>query len=110
MSIKKNFLKTRVGGINETTVRELLLFAENDGELYRQSLAHLHASMGKFYTKGEFDLHKSVISHRSFMDRAAKKYGEDGIFSSAEKWAAAYEMAEQNLEEMKLGHFIEMRN
>lgn len=107
---KQEFLKTRVGGINEITVRELVLFATNDGDLYREALQDIHANMGKFYKKGGFDLLKSVASYRWFMDRAAKKYGEDGVFSSAEKWAAAYEIAESNFEEMKIGNFTESRN
>lgn len=104
---KQEFLRTRIGGINDITVRELVLAAGNDGDLYREQLQYIVKNMGNFYKKGTFDLHKSVIIYRYFMDSVAKKYGENGIFSSAEKWAAAYEMAEDNLEEMKVGNFTE---
>ncbi len=107
---KQEFLKTRVGEISEISVRELVLFAENDGDLYRQSLRYINYNMGQFYKKGRFDLQEAVKGYKPFIDMAAKKYGEESIFNSAEKWAAAYEMAENNLEEMKLGNFTESRN
>jgi len=107
---KQEFLKSRVGSISEISVRELVLFAENDGELYSQIRRYIDFNMGKFYRLGRFNLQHSVRGYKAFIDTAAKKYGDDGIFSSAERWAAAYEMAESNLEEMKLGNFTESRN
>lgn len=111
---KQEFLKSRVGGISDISVRELVLFAKNDSELYQQTLKYINSNMGKSYKDGRYDLHKAVVAYRSFMDRAAKAYagessayGQDGVFTSAEKWAAAYEMAEDNLAEMKLGNFTE---
>lgn len=107
---KQEFLKSRVGSVNDVTVRELVLFATNDRDLYRQSRRYINYIMGEFYKKGEFDIQESVKVYKTFIDMAAKKYGEAGIFNSAERWAAAYEIAESNLEEMRCGNFTESRN
>ena len=110
---KQEFLKSRVGGINDITVTDLVLFAVNDGDLYRQTKRYIDYNMGKYFKAGEFDIHKSAIIYKSFMDIAAKKYCRefgDMIFTSAEKWAAAYQMAENNLIEMEAGNFTESRS
>ena len=111
--LKETFLQSRRGHISSVSVRELYLFATNDGDLYRQGLQSININMGNKYKKGVFDLHESARSYKHFVDHAAKKYvvencTESGtIFNSAERWACAYEIAEANLDEMELGNFTE---
>lgn len=107
------FLRKTRGTIDPDYVLELVSFAENDGELYRQSLRYINYNMGQFYKKGTFTLMQSAKGYKSFMDTAAMKYCRkfgDGVkFSSAERWSAAFEMAENNLVEMECGNFTESR-
>ena len=111
MSLEKiAFLRTRVGAICPDSVNELIIFAENDGDLYRQSLKYINYNMGQFYKKGTFTLMESAKAYKPFIDTAAKKFGRGWVFSSAERWSAAFEMAENNLIEMDAGNFTESRN
>lgn len=124
---KQQFLSKRVGVINPQHVRELTLYASHCGELYKEGLQNIHISQGKFYKKGEFDIMQAVKSYKWFVDVAAKKYQkqyddiESGLdtkprfimmycgdgFSSAERWAVAFELAESQLAEMEIGNFTE---
>ncbi len=110
---KMAFLRKRVGSIDPDMVLELVSFAENDGDLYRQSLRYINYSMGRFYKKGTFTLMQSAKGYKPFIDTAAMTYcryfGDSVVFSSADRWAAAFEIAENNLVEMECGNFTESR-
>ncbi len=106
------FLRKTVGSIDPDMVLELVSFAENDGDLYRQSLRYINYNMGRFYKKGTFTLMKSAKGYKPFIDTAAMKYCRefgDVVFSSADRWAAAFEIAENNLVEMEADNFTESR-
>ena len=83
---------------NDTETRELVLYATNDGDLYRQRVLPIVANLARKVKKGTFDATLSVKLWRYLADDAAKKYRSDfrmsGGFDPATREAAAREFAE----------------
>mgnify|MGYP001222125287 CR=1 FL=1 len=103
-------------GVDEDALRELELYAENDGDLYRQSYMPIAKNLSKKFKKGVYneDLAKKVWKYHA--DRAAQKYGKefgegtkDGLrmFSPDTRRALAAELEESWRSEMELGNFME---
>ena len=85
--------------------RELFLFGQNDGDLYRSRTNPIIDNLAKKYAKGIFDQEKSLILWKYWADDAAKRYAKDygGSFDvptrkMAAKMAADY-YAEHIVEE-----------
>lgn len=88
-----------IGMVDKHAVRDLILFADNDGDLYRQSYTPIVANLKKKMAKGKFDAAKSVTLWKYHADRAAQKYtkefggrgphGSYGTFSPDDRRAAA---------------------
>ena len=99
---------------DEDTVRELVLYADNDGQLYTQSTAPIQKNLSKKFTKGTYDHELAAKLWKYHADRAAKKYGkehgnDDGfaMFSPADRRAAAQEFADNWLAELEAGNVHE---
>jgi hypothetical protein len=103
--------------VNDDEVRELTLYADNDGDLYRQSAVPIMRNLTRKYRKGVYDPELAVKLWKYHADRAAKKYGkehgnDDGfkIFSPAVRMAAAREFAENWTAELEAGNAMESVN
>ena len=99
---------------DEDTVRELVLYADNDEQLYTQSTAPIQKNLSKKFTKGTYDHELAAKLWKYHADRAAKKYGkehgnDDGfaMFSPADRRAAAQEFADNWLAELEAGNVHE---
>lgn len=80
---------------NPRHVEELVLYAENDGDLYRQRRQAIEKNLQSKFDKGTYVADKAVKLWRYFTDEAAKKYAKEygGSFSAADRQAAALEFA-----------------
>lgn len=87
---------------NPHHVRELVLYAENDGDLYRQRRQPIEKNLQRKFDKGTYVADKAVKLWRYFADDAAKKYVKEwgGVFSVADRNAVALEFALQHHAEM----------
>ena len=59
---------------NEIAVRELQLFIENDGRLYRQRTQPIIENLAKKKVKGTYDADKAITLWKYLSDDGAKKY------------------------------------
>lgn len=106
------------GDANEDAARELVLYIENDGDLYRQSFLPIVYNLQKKIKKGTFDLEKSLTLWGFLADAGAKKYTKD-LGSPGDKWndlfnkstrrLVAKELAESFMAEIEAGNFWEER-
>ena len=93
---------------DEIAVRELVLYAENDGELYAQSYEPISKNLAKKYEKGSYDPELAIKGWMYFVDAAAKKYAQDfggvwhQMFPKTERLMAAQEIAESWLAEYEI--------
>ena len=80
---------------NPRHVEELVLYAGNDGDLYRQRRQPIEKNLQSKFDKGDYVADKAVNLWRYFTDEAAKKYAKEygGSFSVADRQAAALELA-----------------
>lgn len=93
--------------------RELILFTENDGELYRQIRSVLEVNLLSKIHKGAYHHDLGIKSYKALVEAGAKKYARE--FAKASDWnllfrtrvreAAQYEMARQFVEEARVGGF-----
>lgn len=82
-----------IGGkttVNESAnSKELALYIQNDGAMYRQMITPTITNHAKKVAKGVYDPEKALISWRSIADEGAKKYvkefGMEGGFSVADR-------------------------
>lgn len=89
------------GTPDEHLVRELVLYAQNDGDLYRQRVQPIMANLRKKMEKGTYDPEKAIKVWQYLADDAAKRYTKEfgnngphggfGIFSPADRYEAAVE-------------------
>lgn len=94
--------------------RELVLYAENDYQLYSQSAVPIMKNLTRKHKKGVYDPELAVKLWKYHADRAAKKYGkehgnDDGfkIFSPADRREAAKYFEEYWTEELEAGNAME---
>ena len=99
---------------DEDAVRELVLYADSDGQLYQQSTSPIRKNLSKKFAKGVYDHDKAMVLWKYHADRAAKKYGiehgnNDGfaIFSPADRKAAAKEFADAWQMKLEAGNMEE---
>lgn len=103
-------IRKRAEEPNETAVRELLLFTENDGELYRQMLSPLEHSYQRKLDKGEYDKEKAIKGFLNVVNVSAKRYSKefatprDKIFTMADKREVARQLEEQFMSEIRVGN------
>jgi len=81
-------------------LRELLLFIENDGDLYRQRAQPIMKNLAKKMVKGTYDSDRAVTAWKYLADAGAKKYQKEfgtedsPIFTPAVRKAVAIELAD----------------
>lgn len=97
-------------------VDELMLYAENDGDLYRQSYMPIAKNLSRKFKKGVYDSTLAVKLWKYHMDRAAKKYGKEHasgekeglqMFTPADRIEAARNIEDSWRQEMEAGNFME---
>lgn len=95
--------RRRRGGLRgETEARELLLYCENDGDIYRRSVQPITQQLKKRVAKGTYDHEKSKKAWLFVAETCAKKYvtefGGDlpwhKMFSTADRREVATAFAE----------------
>ena len=89
--------------------RELINYAENDGQLYRQSAVPIMKNLTKKYKKDIYDSNMAQKLWKYHADRAAKKYAKEngGTFSVSVRKEVAQQMERDWHSEMKSGNFME---
>lgn len=106
-------------------VEELLLYIDNDGDLYRQQTTSIMANLARKMAKDKYDPTQAVKAWRYLADAGAQKYtreefgapgphGSYGGFSPADRQAVATELARRfeqqvNDGEIKIDDLIKRR-
>jgi hypothetical protein len=97
-------------GVDHDMVRDLVLYADNDGDLYRQSTAPVQKNLSKKWVKGTYNHDLAIKLWKYHADRAAKKYAQEfggGVASPAVRKAAAKEFADAWHAELEAGNLHE---
>ena len=99
---------------DESVAAELVMFVENDGDLYRQQTTPIMKNLMKKWKKGTYDHSLAPKMWGYLMDSAAKKYVQE-FGSPDDKWhemfpknirmLAAQMMADRWKEEAELGNY-----
>ena len=96
---------------DEDEVRELVLFIDSDAGLYQQQGAPIMRNLSRKWDKGIYDHDLAQKLWYYLAVNGAKKYGQDQgtgnglkMFSPAVRRAAAKEMADNWMEELKAGN------
>jgi len=92
---------------------ELVLFADNDGDIYQQSTTPTRKNLMKKRARGEYKHHQAVKAWAHVVEAAAKKYAKehgDGspwfrMFSPATREVAAQDMADRFKHAANLGEY-----
>ena len=99
--------------LDETAVTELVLYAQNDGDLYQRYYQPISNNMAKKYEKGIYDPDAAIKGWMYFIDAAAKQYHQEfgspnlpwhSVFPKAVRLAAAQEIADEWLTEYEIQH------
>jgi len=110
-------IDTYLGEDNEMSdeARELELFADNDGQLYRQSGVPIMKNLSKKFKKGTYDPELGVKLWKYHADSAAKAYSQEHstgddwktMFTPAVRMEMARSMEASWRSEMEAGNFME---
>lgn len=97
--------------VDEDEVRELVLFIDSDGQLYQQQGEPIMRNLSRKWDKGIYDHELAQKLWYYLAVNGAKKYGQEHgtgnglkMFSPAVRRAAAKEMADNWMEELKAGN------
>ena len=97
--------------VDEDEVRELVLFIDSDGQLYQQQGEPIMRNLSRKWDKGIYDHDLAQKLWYYLAVNGAKKYGQEHgtgnglkMFSPAVRRAAAKEMADNWMEELKAGN------
>ena len=120
---KTSVYYSRIGGIAGTpnfkdpdAAREIQLFAENDGDLYRQQRRPILVNLSRKHKKGTYDIAKAAKLWRYFIDSAMKKYQKDfgsrggkwsDLLSTSDRQLLAEQFAQETKDEFDLGNYTE---
>lgn len=74
---------------NSDETHELVLFADNDGDLYRQSFTPIIANLKKKVAKGTYSPTLAIKLWMYHAERAAKKYAKEHL-SSVSEWSRVF--------------------
>jgi hypothetical protein len=58
---------------------ELILFIENDGNLYKQMTVPIYKNLQKKYGTEKYDRRLALVSFRNLTDEGAKRYESGGV-------------------------------
>jgi len=103
--------------VDETAAKELELFIENDGDLYRQQTQPIEKNLARKKYRGIYDHDKAVKLYGYLMESGAKKYnkevmGKEGIpsyFSPKERRWVAERFARDFEQRFEVGEFEKYR-
>ena len=116
---KTNVHYSRMSGIakmptfsDPDAAREIELFAENDGDLYRQQRRPILINLSKKYQKGTYYNLKAAKLWRYFIDTAMKKYQKEfggrgawhKLLSTSDRQILAEKWAEETRQEFESGN------
>lgn len=73
--------------------RELTLYIENTGRLYRSSIRPIILNLAKKYEKGIFDTEKAIKAFYNVATEGAKTYAKE--FAIASEWNAIFSVADR---------------
>ena len=96
--------------VDRDEVDELVLYADNDGQLYQTSTAPVQKNLSRKWKKGVYDHELAIKLWKYHADRAAKKYAQDfggKVMSPDVRRAAAKEFADAWHAELKAGNMHE---
>lgn len=82
-----------VESMDKVAVDELVLYIENDGDLYRQRTSPIIANMKRKFKKGTYDAELAVKAYMYLVDDGAKKYAKE--FGDGVKWNIMFPKAER---------------
>ena len=86
--------RRRHGGLRgEHEARELLLFCENDGDLYRQQVQPIEKNLTRKRAKGVYDHQKSIKLWTYLADNCARKYVKE--FGGGLPWHKMFSTADR---------------
>lgn len=96
-------------GADEDAVRELVLYADNDGTLYQQSAVPIMKNLTRKWRKGVYDSELAAKLWLYHATRAAKNYAQEFgyAFSVQDRKAAAKEFEENWRAELEAGNAME---
>lgn len=87
---------------DKQAVRELKLYEENDGQLYKSQKMPIYKNLDKKREKGTYDSELATKSFKNYSDNAGKKYtkefgsrGEVNNFTLADRRALARELTQE---------------
>lgn len=100
---------TRESVEDEDAVRELVLYADNDGALYQQSAVPIMKNLTRKWRKGVYDSELAAKLWLYHATRAAKNYAQEFgyAFSVQDRKAAAKEFEENWRAELEAGNAME---
>lgn len=95
--------------------RDLQIFIDNDGDLYRQQTLPIQKNLSRKWQKGTYDSSKAPKIWEYLVESGAKKYHKDAhasgkwyqMFPPALRRAVAKDMAADYEEELEMGNFTE---
>jgi hypothetical protein len=115
--VRKNVGRRRNPGLDEDAIRELVMFIENDGDLYRMQMTPIIENLAKKKAKGQYDVEKAVKLWGYLVENGARKYAFEfgtkkpgtrrwmeqgldgnGMFPKPERIAVARELERNNRE------------
>jgi hypothetical protein len=116
-NIKMKNLKEKIKHMKEAMdemsieARELLLYIENDGDLYRQRIVPIQKNLKRKMDKGIYEPEKAIKLWMYLVQDGAKKYQKEfgnskrfgSMFSKQDKEQVAKELAEQYEQEVDYG-------
>lgn len=73
--------------------RELAVYIENTGELYRKSIAPTIKNLAKKYEKGIFDTEKALTVFYKIATEGAKMYAKE--YANANKWNRIFSVTDR---------------
>jgi hypothetical protein len=94
--------------------REIELYAENDGDLYRQRRRPILINLSKKHKKGMYDVNKAAKLWMYYIEDAMKKYNKEfgsgnwaKLLTVHDRKVLAQQLAQETLEEFNLGNYTE---
>lgn len=96
--------------VNEQSIeeRELELFIDNDGDLYRQRTVPIHKNLVTKIARGDFDINKAPLIYKYLIDDGIRKYNKDfgGMeLSKPERDNLAKQYVNRFLDEAQYGNY-----
>jgi len=100
----------RPAPVDPAMVRDLQIYIENNGALYRQQETPIYENLKRKMRKGTYDRKKAVVLWRYLADEGAKRYAKDSryagkwheLVSPATREAVATKLRDQNEESLRI--------